>query len=71
MVDKGIDEKQALEFEKNYNHCLDKGKEIKQNNQFKFEDVFGAILNKNSISPEQIKKLNNFLGKILFTFVEK
>ena len=33
--------------------------------QFKVQDVFGDVIGKNSISPEQITKLNNFLAKIL------
>ena len=33
--------------------------------EFKVEDVFGDIISKNSISPEQKTKLNNFLAKIM------
>ena len=33
--------------------------------KFKVEDIFGDIISKDSISPEQITKLNNFLAKIL------
>ena len=32
---------------------------------FKVEDIFGDIISKDSISPEQITKLNNFLAKIM------
>ena len=32
---------------------------------FKVEDVFGDILSKDSISPEQLTKLNNFLAKTM------
>ena len=28
--------------------------------QFKVEDIFGDVISKDSISPEQITKLNNF-----------
>ena len=35
-----------------------------KNTQFKVEDVFGDVISKDSISPEQITKLNNFLAKI-------
>ena len=30
-----------------------------KNNKFKVEDVFGDVISKDSISPEQITKLNN------------
>ena len=33
--------------------------------QFKVEDVFGDVILQNSLSPEQITKLNNFLTKIM------
>ena len=33
--------------------------------QFKVEYVFGNVISKGSISPEQITKLNNFLAKIM------
>ena len=33
--------------------------------QFKVEDVFGDVNSKDSISTEQITKLNNFLAKML------
>ena len=36
-----------------------------KNTQFKVEDVFGDVISKDSISPEQIIKLNNFLAKIM------
>ena len=36
-----------------------------KNTQFKVEDIFGDVISKNSISPEQITKLNNFLAKIM------
>ena len=32
---------------------------------FKVEDIFGDVISKDSISPEQITQLNNFLAKIL------
>ena len=31
--------------------------------KFKVEDIFGDAIGKDSISPEQITKLNNFLAK--------
>ena len=65
MVDKKIDEKEALELKKIYNHYLDKRKEIMDSTKFKVEDIFGDVISKDSISPEQINKLNNFLAKIM------
>ena len=60
MIDKKIDEKEALEMKKIYNHYLDKRKQIMDSTKFKVEDIFGDVISKNSISPEQITKLNNF-----------
>ena len=34
--------------------------------QFKVEDVFGDIMHKDSISPEQIFKLNKFSAKMMY-----
>ena len=36
-----------------------------KNTSFKVEEVFGNVISKDSISPQQITKLNNFLAKIL------
>ena len=65
MIDKKNDEKEALELKKIYNHYLDKRKEIMNSTKFKVEDIFDDVISKDSISPEQITKLNNFLDKIL------
>ena len=65
MVDKKIDEKEALELKKIYNHYVDKRTEIMDSTKFKVEDIFGDVTSKDSISPEQITKLNNFLAKIM------
>ena len=65
MIDKKINEKEALELTKIYNHYLDKRKEIKNSIKFKVEDIFGDVISKDSISPEQTTKLNNLLAKIL------
>ena len=64
MVDKKIDEKEAQELKKIYNHYIDKRKEIMKITQFKVEDVFGDVLSKDNFSQEQITKLNNFLAKV-------
>ena len=65
MIDKKIDEKEALELKKNYNHYVDKRTEIMNSTKFRVEDIFGDVISKDSISTEQITKLNNFLGKIM------
>ena len=36
-----------------------------KNTQFKVEDVFGDVINKDNFSQEQITKLNNFLAKMM------
>ena len=65
MIDKKVDEKEALELKKLYNHYLDKGKEVMNSTKFKVEDIFGDVISKDSISPEQITKLINFLAKLM------
>ena len=65
MVDKKLDEQEAEELKKIYNHYLDKRKEIQRNTNFKVEDIFGDVISRDSISPEQIIKLNHSLAKIL------
>ena len=65
MIDKKIDEKEALELKKIYNHYVNKRKENMNSTSFKVEVIFGDIISKDSISPEQITKLNNFLTKIM------
>ena len=65
MIDEKIDEREAQELKKIYNHYIDKRKEIMDSTKFKVEDIFGDVISKDSISPEQITKLNNFLAKIL------
>ena len=56
---KKIGQKEAQELKKIYNHYLDKRK-IMGITEFKVEDIFCDIVSKDSISPEQIPKLNNF-----------
>ena len=63
MIDKKIDEKEAQELKKTYNHYPDKRKEIMKKNSFKVEDVFVDIISEDKLSREQITKLNNFLAK--------
>ena len=64
MIDKKIDEKEANQLKQIYNHYIDKKSEIMRNTQFKVEDIFNDVINKDTISQEQIVKLNNFLAKI-------
>ena len=64
MIDKKIDQKEAEQLKQIYNHYVDKKSEIMENTSFKVEDVFNDISHKDTISQEQIIKLNNFLAKM-------
>ena len=66
MIDKKIDEKEALTLKKVYNHYIDKRREIMKNTSFKVEDLFGDVIIKDNFSQEQIIKLNNFLAKTMW-----
>ena len=65
MIDKKIDQKEAEQLKQIYNHYIDKREEIMENTSFKVEGVFGVVRSKDSISPEQITKLNNFRAKLM------
>ena len=65
MIDKKIDQKEAEQLKQIYNHYIDKKSQIMKNTSFKVEDVFNDIIHKDTISPEQITKLNNFLAKMM------
>ena len=65
MIDKKIDPKEADQLKQTYNHYIDKKEEIMKNTSFKVEDVFNDIIHKDTISTEQITKLNNFLAKMM------
>ena len=65
MIDKKIDEKEALELMKIYNHYVNKRIEIMNSTKFKVEDKFGDLISKDSVSPELITELNIFLAKIM------
>ena len=65
MIDTKIDEKEGLELKKINNQYIEKRKEIMDSTKFKVEDIFGDVISKDSILPEQITKLNNFLAKIM------
>ena len=60
MIDRKIDEIEAQEVKKIYNHYIDKRKGIMNSTKFRLEDIFGHIISKDSFSPEQITKLNIF-----------
>ena len=65
MIDKKIDEREAQELKKIYNHYLEKRSEIMNSTKFRVEDIFSDVISKDTISPEQITKLNNFLSKMM------
>ena len=65
MIEKKIDEKEALELKRIYNHYLDKRTEFMNSTKFKVEDIFGEVISKDTISQEQIIKLNNFSAKMM------
>ena len=65
IIDKKIDQKEAEQLKQIYNHYIDKKSEIMKNTTFKVEDVFNDIIHKDTISPDQIAKLNNFLAKMM------
>ena len=66
MIDKKIDQKEAEQLKQIYNHYIDKKSEIMKNTSFKVEDVFNDIIHKDTISQEQMTKLNNFLAKMMW-----
>ena len=65
LIAKKIDEKEANQLKQIYNHYIDKKSEIMRNTSFKVEDVFNDIIHEDTISQEQIIKLNNFLAKMM------
>ena len=48
-----------------YNLYFDKRSEILKNTQFRVGDNFGDVMSRDSISSEQITKLNNFFAEIM------
>ena len=63
MIDKKIDEKEAEQLKQIYNHYVDKKSEIMKNTQFKVEGIFTDVISKDTISTEQITKLNIFFSQ--------
>ena len=66
MIDKKFDQGEASEVKKSYNHYVDKRKKIMDSTKFKVEDMFTNVISKDTISTEQLTKLNNFLAKIMW-----
>ena len=64
MIDKVINQKEADQLKQIYNHNVDKKSEIMKNTSFRVEDIFNDVINKDTMSQEQIIKLNNFLAKM-------
>ena len=64
MIDKVINQKEADQLKQIYNHYVEKKSEIMKSTSFKVEDIFNDVINKDTISQEQIIKLNNFLAKM-------
>ena len=62
MIDKVINQKEADQLKQIYNHYVDKKSEFMKNTSFEFEDIFNDVINKDTISQEQIIKPNNFLA---------
>ena len=67
MIDLKKHETEALEWNKFYKLYRDKRKETMKITTFKVQDVLSDILSKESISREQLTKLNNFLAKLMWT----
>ena len=65
MIDKKIDQKEAEQLKQIYSHYFDKRREIMNSTKFKVEALFDDLINKDSISPEQITKLNKFLARMI------
>ena len=65
MIDKKIDEKESGQLKQIYNHYIDKKSAIMKNTQFKVDYVFTDVISKDTVSTEQITKLNDFLAKTM------
>ena len=53
MVDKKITEKEAVELGKIYNHYFDKRSKFLKITLFRVQDIFGDVILKDSISPNE------------------
>ena len=70
MIDKRIDEKEGGKLISTYDHYINKQDENRKWTQFKVEKVFGKIIQKDTNSPEQITKPNNFLAKYIYIYIK-
>ena len=66
MIDKKIDQKEAEHLKQIYNYYVNKRIENMISTEFEVQDLFGDVISKDSISPEQITELNNFIVKIMW-----
>ena len=64
MIDKVINQKESDQLKQIYIHYVDKKSEKMKNTQFKVEEIFNEVINKDTISQEQIVKLKNFSAKM-------
>ena len=65
MIDKKSDAKGAQKKKNIDIIYLEKRAHMMKKDQFKVKDVFGDILGKESFSPQQITKIQNFLAEIM------
>ena len=65
MIDKKINAKESEQLKQIYSHYINKKSEIMRNTSFKVEDLFTDVISKDTISTEQITKLNNFSAKMM------
>ena len=65
MIDKKINEKESEQLKQIYIHYIDTKTEIMKNTQFKVEDIFTDVIPKDTVSTEQITKINNFVARIM------
>ena len=65
LIDNKIDEKEAEELKRIYNHYLDKGKENMNSTSFKVDNLVGDVISKDIFSQEKLTKLNNFSAKMM------
>ena len=63
MIDKVINQKEADQLKQICNHYVDKKSEIMKNTSFKVEEIFNDVINKDTISQEQIIKLKKFFSQ--------
>ena len=66
MIDKILNEQEGIELKKSYIIIiLIRKNKIMNSTQLRVEGIFGDILSKGTISPEQITKLNEHVAKVM------